>query len=525
MALRRVLAPAAALVAAVLFCAPAQAIVGGHTVTIAQHPYQVAIVHAGKDAADPAGQYCGGSVRDTLHVITAAHCVFNTTGNGQAMDPEDVDVLAGTADLSKENLGQRLHVSAISFDPDFNKPYPYDNDAAVLTLAEPLTFGSNVAQIGIIDTPAFDALQTHDQLFVTGWGALHYQGPTQVKLFGTSVDYYTDDDCGDTFFLPPPDPDTMICAETVGSQPHDSCQGDSGGPLVRTVGTSSPTDDRLVGIVSFGADGCGSPNAPGVYTKAPYPDIRTFLEQANPPPAPTLSVAPAIGGTPSVGQALTCSPGSWTGSPSFSYDFVRSAGGVDVGVAASGSASEYTISTQDVGTSLRCDVTATNSGGAVVARSSSTGVIAAPPATPVQPPAQPPQEQQQQQQQNLDLYAPVARITKTSCTATRCTLTVSVADAGFSSGIRTVQASVKSTYRSTCRKHGRKVACTKHKTGKTSVKALGATRFQIVASKLPIGKQLFTLVAIDRAGHRQSLPTRKTVTTKKAKKKASKTRR
>jgi Trypsin len=516
MGLRWVLAPAAALVAAAACWAqPAGAIVGGERVAIADHPYQVAVVNAGEDAADPAGQYCGGSIRDALHVITAAHCVFNTSGNGQARSADQVDVLAGVADLRDESLGQRRHVSAISFDPDFNHPHTWDNDAAVLTLAEPLTLGTDAQQIGIIDDGDWQAVQTHDQLAVTGWGAQEYQGPSTFTLRGVDVDYYADDDCTDTFFAFQPDPQE-ICAQTPaqGSYPaHDACQGDSGGPLVRTVGSSSPADDRLVGIVSFGV-GCGSdPNFPGVYTEAPFSSIRAFLTQPNPPPAPGLSAGPTLAGTAAIGEQLTCSPGVWTGSPSFTYDFVRSVGAVDVGVAASGTGSAYTVTAQDAGTTLRCDVTAKNSGGAVVAKTGATGVIAGPPATPPSP--NPPQR-------SLDLYAPVARITKVNCTATRCTLSVTVADAGYSAGIKTVQATVKSTYRSSCKRHGRKVACTRHRTTKPSVKALGATRFQIVASKLPVGKQLFSLYAVDVAGHRQALATRKTVTTKKTKKTTAK---
>jgi hypothetical protein len=117
-----------------------------------------------------------------------------------------------------------------------------------------------------------------------------------------------------------------------------------------------------------------------------------------------------------------------------------------------------------------------------------------------------------------DTAAPVARVTKTTCTATRCTLSVSVTDAGFSAGIKTVQSSVRSTYRTKCKRKGRTVTCTKHRTIKPSVAALTATRFKVVASKLPYGTQRFTLVAIDKAGHRQALPTTKTVKTKKPKK-------
>ena len=75
---------------------------------------------------------------------------------------------------------------------------------------------------------------------------------------------------------------------------------------------------------------------------------------------------------------------------------------------------------------------------------------------------------------------------------------------------------MRSTYRSRCKRKGSRktVSCMKHRTTKPTVAALTATRFKVVASQLPYGVQRFTLVAIDKAGHRQALPTTKTVTTK-----------
>jgi hypothetical protein len=500
---RWVLAPAAALVAAVVWCAPAGAIVGGTQVSIEDHPYQVALVNADKAAADPAGQYCGGSVRDTLHVITAAHCVFNTDGSGQRLDPSQVDILAGVADLRDEAQGQRLHVSAISFEPDYNASN-FSYDAAVLTLAEPLEPDTAVQPTQIIDATTWQTEPTGTDLFVTGWGSLHYGDPPQYTLHGAQVDYYTKDDCeNDPDFFVQLAPGQM-CATAKGTR--DACQGDSGGPLVLPFSSTTPADDRLVGIVSSGV-GCADRHFPGIYTEAAYPAIKSFLEQANPPPAPTNRSAPALSGVAAIGQQLTCSPGSWSGSPSLSYQFVRSVDSVDVAVATT--SPTYTVTDQDVGATLRCEVTATNSGGTAVASSAAAGPVAGV-TQPTPPTPQPPQP-------SLDLYAPVARITSVRCTATRCTLAVRVSDVGFSAGIKTVQASVRSTYRSSCKRGDRKVACTKHKTGRPTVKALSATRFQVVASKLPVGRQLFTVVAVDRAGHRQSLPTRKTVTTKRRK--------
>jgi hypothetical protein len=162
------------------------------------------------------------------------------------------------------------------------------------------------------------------------------------------------------------------------------------------------------------------------------------------------------------------------------------------------------VTAADAGTALRCIVTATNAGGKGVAETARIGPV---PGVNTNPPSN-----------SLDKNAPVAKVIKTRCTATRCVLTVTVTDAGYSAGIKTVRASVRSTYRGTCRKNGRKVRCTKHKTKKLTAKKLAARKFQIVASKLPVGKQLFTLYAVDKANHRQHLATKKTVTTKRAKK-------
>jgi trypsin len=498
---------AVALLAAAIWCAPASAIVGGDQVLIRDHPYQVALIHGSTPAAAADGQYCGGTIRDSTHVITAAHCVFNLDGSGQPATPDEIQVLGGTSDLGHEERGQRVQVQRVSFEPDYNANQ-FSYDAALLTLAEPIQdFDIQPAQI--VDKDTWQAIPTGTSLFVTGWGSTNYGEPTVTSLRGVSVDYYTAADCEDNpGFIVDLEPG-QICA--TGPDGHDSCQGDSGGPLVLPNG-SGWQDDDLVGIVSSGV-GCGSSQFPGLYTEVAFPPIRAFIDQTDPPAAPSLQAAPVLSGRATVGDQLTCAPGRWSCSPSFTYQFVRSVQSRDVGVAATGSGNQYTITNADLGAMLRCDVRAANSGGSALASSAPTSTIAAAPAAP--PSTPPVTPTQPQSQPSLDVNAPVARITKVTCTATRCTLSVSVRDAGYSAGIRTVQASVRSTYRTTCTRHGRKVACTKHKTGKPSVKALSATRFRVVASRLPIGKQLFTLIAVDKAGHRQALPTRKTVTTKR----------
>jgi secreted trypsin-like serine protease len=50
-----------------------------------------------------------------------------------------------------------------------------------------------------------------------------------------------------------------------GEAGKDSCKGDSGGPLIIEDETESTF--YLVGIVSFGARGCGAYTAPAIYTR------------------------------------------------------------------------------------------------------------------------------------------------------------------------------------------------------------------------------------------------------------------
>jgi hypothetical protein len=500
MAPRWVLGSAAALVAAAVFCAPAGAIVGGSSVAITDHPYQVALLNNARGAAT-SSQFCGGSIRDEWHIITAAHCVYNTPfAPGTVAAPSQIDVLAGTGNLATENAGVRPHVESISYDPQYDDGTK-EHDAALLTLAAPLTLGPAMEPVLMIDSAA--SLPAGSPLFVTGWGDtdpnsnLSTDFPDQLQ--GTSVNLVSDSSCASSYFPIDVPGDIELCAAAPG---HDACYGDSGGPLVQQNSTLTPSDDRLVGIVSSGI-GCANAHYPGIYTEIAAPSIRSFVTQANPPAAPVNTTAPALNnGSPKVGDALSCSPGVWTGAPSLSYQFVRSTAAGDVGVAST--APNYTVTTADAGTQLRCIVTATNAGGTVPAESARTAAV--------------PGQNNGGGDNSLDKTAPVARIVKTKCTSTRCVLTVNVVDAGYSAGIKTVQATVTTSYRTTCKRNGKQVRCTKQKTKKLTARRLAATKFQIVASKLPVGKQLFVLYAVDKASHRQHLPTKKTVTTKRAKK-------
>jgi hypothetical protein len=88
--------------------------------------------------------------------------------------------------------------------------------------------------------------------------------------------------------------------------------------------------------------------------------------------APVNTVLPAISGTPTQGQTLSVSNGTWTNSPT-SYAYQWKASGSNISGATS---STYLLTASEVGATITCTVTATNAGGSASATSAATGAVA-----------------------------------------------------------------------------------------------------------------------------------------------------
>lgn len=90
--------------------------------------------------------------------------------------------------------------------------------------------------------------------------------------------------------------------------------------------------------------------------------------------APVNSVAPVVSGTATFGQTLSCTTGTWTGvpTPTYTYQWQR----VTTNISGATS-STYVLVQADVGSTIRCVVTATNSVGSASANSNSTATVAA----------------------------------------------------------------------------------------------------------------------------------------------------
>lgn len=89
--------------------------------------------------------------------------------------------------------------------------------------------------------------------------------------------------------------------------------------------------------------------------------------------APVNTVAPAITGTAQEGQTVTCSTGTWTGTPTITFAYQWKRNGSNIGSATN---STYVLVTADVSQSITCQVTATNGFGSSSATSNTITPIA-----------------------------------------------------------------------------------------------------------------------------------------------------
>ena len=123
-------------------------------------------------------------------------------------------------------------------------------------------------------------------------------------------------------------------------------------------------------------------------SSAPTSAVATAPAPASTAP-PANSSLPGVSGTPTVGQALSATTGSWSGSPtSYAYAWKRcDSAGANCNAISGATSASYTLASADTGFTLRVMVTATNSGGSASATSAQSGLVraSAPPANTALP--------------------------------------------------------------------------------------------------------------------------------------------
>ncbi|XP_042873165.1 transmembrane protease serine 9-like [Penaeus japonicus] len=229
---------------------------GGEPASKHSYPW-IALLFNGRKA------FCGGSLIDRTHILTAAHCVAHMS----QFDIANLRVRLGAHNIvTMESTAQDFKVTRVVRHKDYNSMKLY-NDVAMLTLERPAVYTPQVRPVCLDQSQRrYDG----DMVLVAGWGSMYEGGPQSQTLYQVRLRVWSNKDCARKYGRAAPGGivDSYLCA---GQDGKDSCQGDSGGPLVKYV-------DGVwtqVGLVSWGI-GCGKGHYPGVYSR-----ISSFLPWIN----------------------------------------------------------------------------------------------------------------------------------------------------------------------------------------------------------------------------------------------------
>lgn len=167
-------------------------------------------------------------------------------------------------------------------------------------------------------------------------------------------------------------------AKTSHLSTHPLAVGDSGMEISWTEVSGGAQEGfsftlyRLDRVLELGvAIGAGTPTAADATALANLVlgHVRTALVPAN-------TAVPTIAGTAQQGQTLTASPGTWTNTPVFTYQWQRcDATGANCVDVTGATQATYAVAAADAGTTLRVNVTGANRLGSATASSAVTAAV------------------------------------------------------------------------------------------------------------------------------------------------------
>jgi Trypsin len=486
-------------------------IINGQESSIAQFPWQVWVLLTANEGGNISESSCGGSILNSTTILTAAHCTDHegTTTPYPIPSPEvEILVVVGASEglrfraESPDPLpatNQQDFVASVRRDPYYAVKPEIKDDVAVLTLEKELTLSpaDNTAAIPLVPVGATPAPGT--ALSVSGYGkqeGAEGEGHnSNGKLYSTNLTAISSDACRGGVGA---NSAVLLCAASTSSS---TCQGDSGGPLTE----GNPAVE--VGTVDFGAKECPV-GVPDVFTNLAAPEIRDFIEGSEAPPVaarPTSPpvIKPAVGTTPIDFSPLSCEPGAWSGSPTFTYSFqVENA---SAQLLQSGPGNIFTSPSTLVGSPLVCIVQAGNPGGVSTARSATTAAVAA------------------------DTAAPTSAITATKCVKQACKLSIAASDPNAvalalqSSAAYSVTAKCPKKKKKKGKKPVKQPVCHKTKTVPMSLVNPSASAYTASASGLPYSEKItFSVLATNAAGLKSAPAVKATTLHKPKPKKKSK---
>ncbi|KAI8865995.1 trypsin-like serine protease [Ramicandelaber brevisporus] len=220
---------------------------------------------------------CGAVIISDRHILTAASCMYDSSGN--LLPASGISVSYGTmSPLPSRNTlfriaSYRIHPDYTFSSDDSASASTYLADVAVLTTSATISSANGVRPIKIASSPN---LAYGDTVYTAGWGATvaSSTAPGSEVLMATKLTIGSTSTCSRYFSLFTGHDGSTICTVDMFNAP---CEGDLGGPLYTGV------NGALLGINGFRANSqsrgdCGGLTKPNYYTNVGY--YASFIKAA-----------------------------------------------------------------------------------------------------------------------------------------------------------------------------------------------------------------------------------------------------